>query len=85
MQRGFIPTGVSASLFTQSMDEKGIEPFSGSMWSLYRLMSADQIRPYVTTIGLYNDQYELLAVAKLSTPIQRTFESPQIFIIKFDT
>jgi hypothetical protein len=88
MENGFTPTGsYSASIgqFTSSMNEKGIEPFSGSTWSLFRLMGADVIRPYITTIGLYNEKYELLAVAKLSTPIQRTFEAPQIFIVKFDT
>jgi hypothetical protein len=88
MERGFTPTGsytASIGQFTASMQEKGIEPVSGSSWSLFRLMQSDVIRPYVTTIGLYNDNYELLAIAKLSTPIQRTFEAPQIFIVKFDT
>jgi hypothetical protein len=41
--------------------------------------------PYVTTIGLYNDQYELLAVAKVSEPIQRTFDVTQTFTVRFDT
>jgi hypothetical protein len=88
MERGFTPTGSyteSIAQFTASMQQKGIEPVSGSSWSLFRLMQADVIKPYVTSIGLYNDRYELVAVAKLSTPIQRTFEAPQIFIVKFDT
>jgi hypothetical protein len=60
-------------------------PVSGSnTYSLYRLMQAGVLKPYVTTIGLYNDRYELLAVAKLSTPIQRTFDTDQIFIVRFD-
>lgn len=53
--------------------------------SLYQAMLAGEIPPYVTTIGLYNDQDELLAVAKLSSAIQRTFDTNQIFIIRFDT
>jgi hypothetical protein len=61
-------------------------PTSGSTgeWPIYRLMQAGIIKPYVTTIGLYNDRNELLAVAKLSTPIQRTFEADQLFIVRFD-
>jgi hypothetical protein len=61
-------------------------PTSGSAgeWPIYRLMQAGIIKPYVTTIGLYNDRNELLAVAKLSTPIQRTFEADQLFIVRFD-
>jgi hypothetical protein len=88
MERGFTPTGsytTAIGQFTASMKEKGIEPISENTWSLFRLMESDVIKPYVTTIGLYNEKYELLAVAKLSTPIQRTFDAPQIFIIKFDT
>lgn len=54
-------------------------------WNLYTMMSSNAIKPYVTSIGLYNDKYELLAVAKLAIPIQRTFSTEQIFIIRFDT
>jgi len=71
---------------TASFNEQNIRPSSGSTgWALYNLMGAGVIKPYVTTIGLYNDQYELLAVAKLSEPIQRTFDVNQIFIVRFDT
>lgn len=71
---------------TQSLVDQNITPVSGSSaWNLYNLMSARIIKPYVTSIGLYNEQYELLAVAKLSEPIQRTFDVNQIFIIRFDT
>jgi hypothetical protein len=71
---------------TQSFNEMNIKPSSGSStWNLYNLMGANVIKPYVTTIGLYNDKYELLAVAKTSEPIQRTFDVNQIFIVRFDT
>lgn len=71
---------------TQSLLDEGIIPSSGSSaWNLYNLMGSGIIKPYVTTIGLYNDQYELLAVAKMSEPIQRTFDVQQIFIVRFDT
>lgn len=54
-------------------------------WSLFDLLQSRVILPYVTTVGLYNDLEELVAVAKLSKPIQRTFDTEQIFIIRFDT
>jgi hypothetical protein len=41
--------------------------------------------PYVTTLGFYNENNELLLVAKPSVPIQRTADSVQTFIVKFDT
>ena len=40
--------------------------------------------PYVTTIGLYNNSNELLAVGKLSKPIIRTKYTDQTFVVKFD-
>lgn len=71
---------------TQSFNQMNIKPSSGSStYNLYNLMGAGVIKPYVTTIGLYNDKYELLAVAKTSEPIQRTFDTNQIFIVRFDT
>jgi len=41
-------------------------------------------RTYVTTIGLYNDNNELLAVAKLSKPIKKDFTSEALYKVKLD-
>ena len=37
---------------------------------------------FITSIGLYNDNYELLAVAKLSTPIIKNFDSELLVKVK---
>lgn len=39
---------------------------------------------YVTTIGLYNDQNELLAVAKLSRPIQKSTDKEALIRVRLD-
>lgn len=72
---------------TQSWNDLNIKSSASSpdTWNLYNLMGAGVVKPYITTIGLYNEQYELLAVAKLSEPIQRSFDINQIFIVRFDT
>jgi len=76
----------STGSVTQSFTDLNIQTSgSDNTWALYKLMGAEVIKPYITSIGLYNEQYELLAVAKFSTPIQRTFNTEQIFIIRFDT
>jgi hypothetical protein len=41
--------------------------------------------PYVTTIGLYNDENQLLAVAKLGKPIGVSQNTDMTFIVKYDT
>ena len=42
-------------------------------------------QPYVTTIGLYNDENELLMVAKLAKPIALSSDTDMTFIVKYDT
>jgi hypothetical protein len=48
------------------------------------LVDAD-IRPYITTAGFYNDDFELIATGKLSRPVQLSEETPLNVIARFDT
>jgi len=41
--------------------------------------------PYTTTVGLYNDAQELLAIAKMSAPIPLAANTDMTFLIKYDT
>jgi len=41
-------------------------------------------RVYVTTVGLYNDQNEMLAVAKLSSAVQKAFDKEVLLKIRLD-
>lgn len=59
--------------------------FTGSTATPLQLMSSQSLYPYITTIGLYNQDNELMAVAKVSNPIQRTNYTNQTFVVKFDT
>ena len=47
----------------------------------YRCLSNEPMS-YITSIGLYNDEYELLAVAKMSSPIQKSFDDDMLVRIK---
>lgn len=40
--------------------------------------------PYVTTIGLYNDNYDLIAIAKLASPLEKRDDVDINIIIRFD-
>jgi hypothetical protein len=57
------------------IDSEFAKPFVTGSW----------FTPYITTIGLYNDKYELVAIAKLSSPIPKLSNVPLNFIVKFDT
>lgn len=41
-------------------------------------------RTYITTVGLYNDTNELVAVAKLSRPAVKTFDSELLIKVRLD-
>ena len=42
------------------------------------------IDPYITTVGLYDNVGQLLAVAKFPRPIKRAAETQQTVIVRFD-
>ena len=44
----------------------------------------DNPRTFITTIGLYNDANELLAVAKLSQPVAKDFTKEALIKVKLD-
>ncbi len=48
-------------------------------------VTGSAFNPFITTIGLYDDDYQLLAVAKLSSPIPKIENAPLNFIVRFDT
>jgi hypothetical protein len=43
------------------------------------------LAPYITTIGLYDNEMNMIAVAKLPQPIKSMPDYPLNFIIRFDT
>jgi hypothetical protein len=42
-------------------------------------------KPYVTTVGLYNDEGDLLVVGKLGQPTKTSNETDTTFILRYDT
>jgi len=47
-------------------------------------ISGSEFKPYVTTLGLYNDDQELIAVAKLGQPIPKSTYTDMTFVVKLD-
>jgi len=56
----------------------------GNTGDMLGVASHSLFRPYVTTIGLYNQSYELLAVGKLARPIFSSNETPMTFNVRID-
>ena len=47
-------------------------------------VTSSLFNPYITTIGLYNDNYDLVAIAKLSSPLAKRDDVDLNIIIRFD-
>ena len=47
--------------------------------------TSSAFKPYITTVGLHDDDGNLLAVGKLGQPIKASSETDTTFVIRFDT
>jgi hypothetical protein len=52
---------------------------------LKSFVSSSEWSPYITTIGLYDDFGQLLAIGKLARPVKKRKDVPYNFIVRFDT
>ena len=57
---------------------------TGSVGAFSQTSFVGDPKTYVTTVGLYNDQQELLAVAKLSKPLLKTFSREALVKVKLN-
>ena len=57
---------------------------TGSYGDLAQPTFVNDPKTYITTIGMYNNRQELLAVAKLSKPILKSFQSEALIKVKLD-
>jgi hypothetical protein len=57
---------------------------SGSQGTFYQDTFKTDPKAYITTVGLYNDANELLAVAKTSKPIEKSFSKELVLKVKLD-
>ena len=57
---------------------------TGSSATIRSNVSGNEFRPYVTSIGLYNEANELIAVAKTNRPIPKSNNVDMTFVVKLD-
>jgi hypothetical protein len=73
------------SEFNVTQNPTIIEPASSSLGTVSASFTEDEnFNPYITTIGLYNDEAEMLAVAKLAQPIQKRDDVDMNFVVRWD-
>ena len=57
---------------------------TGSVGEISQTTFVGDPKTYITTVGLYNDNQELLAVAKLSKPLLKSFQREALIRVKLD-
>ena len=65
---------------SSALDKTGLNPYK-----IADFTTGSFFKPYVTTVGLYNEGYELLAIAKFPQPIRMSDETDTTFVIRWDT
>jgi len=57
---------------------------SGSTGTVNSFVTGSEFHPYITSVGLYNDSNELVAVGKLGQPVPKLSHTDMTFVIKLD-
>lgn len=80
------PSALSSSLKTTYDSEGNIYSTSSSISDgiLNSNVTGSAFQPYITTIGLYNDANQLIAVGKLSRPVPKSANTEMTIIVKID-
>jgi hypothetical protein len=69
--------------FTTNISARKI-PFSQNE-DIANFATGSNFKPYITSVGLYDDNGNLLVVGKLGQPIKASSETDTTFVIRFDT
>ena len=52
--------------------------------TVYDFLTGSYFQPYITTVGLYNNANELVAVGKLAQPLQRSDTTDTTILVNLD-
>ncbi len=81
----FVKCTVEESEYNLSYNPTLLSDRTNVSSSLVGFTTGSDFKPYVTTLGLYNEQNELLMVAKFGKPIPISSETDMTFLVKYDT
>ena len=74
---------IKANEYNQTLNPSTISNHKTKELSSYT--NSDLWNPYITRIGLYNDEGQLLVIGSLSQPMQKIPEYDMTFVVRFDT
>ena len=71
--------------FNQSTNSSARDINANNPYHLDSFTTSSNFSTYVTTIGLYNEENELLVVGKLGQPIKKSKNTDTTFVLRWDT
>jgi hypothetical protein len=71
--------------YVSKLDSTKMGSFDDYEYSSSIDQTGSYLAPFITTIGLYDDELNMVAVAKLPQPIKSMHDYPVNFIVRFDT
>jgi hypothetical protein len=80
------PSALSSSLKTvyDNIDEVYSTGSNVSTGELNNNITGSAFQPYITTVGLYNDANQLIAVGKVNRPVPKSANTEMTIIVKID-
>lgn len=76
LEEGEFNFSINPSMYSTSSIDGAFKPIDK--------FASGTLQPYLTTVGMYTNLGELVAVAKFPRPIKRAVESQQTVIVRFD-
>ena len=77
------PSNLSGS--NVSYSGSALSGYTGDSDTVFNFTTGSAFAPYLTTVGLYNNMQELIAVGKLSQPLQSSRNTDTTLLVNFDT
>lgn len=80
------PSALSSSIGSTYYNDASLFNTSSRIFKgdLNNNITGSEFTPYISTVGLYNDANELIAVGKLSRPVPKTQDTDMTIIVKID-
>lgn len=81
----YITAHVNENEFNLTYNPSLRQTSSNAYSEVMNFATGSDFQPYATTLGLYNDDNELLMVAKFGQPVPISLETDMTFLIRYDS
>ncbi len=81
----YITAQIKENEFNLTYNPSLLQTSSNAFSQVKDFATGSDFQPYASTLGLYNDNHELLMVAKFGQPVPISTETDMTFLIRYDT